>query len=78
MKGGINMLTEKQIQVLDTVGTLDGFRYFSGNFEENLHNCPTICAVSHKFYVVGPGYEIECENLKKATSVFNALFKHLI
>jgi len=72
------MLSEKQIQVLHTVGVADDFRYFSGYNIKNFHSIPTIYAVTGKFYVVGPGYEIECDNLKKATSVFNVLFKHLI
>ena len=72
------MLNKDQIKALGTVGTMDGFRYFSGNNTENHHSCPAIYTVTGKFYVVGPGYEIKCDDLKKATSVFNVLFKHLI
>jgi len=72
------MLNKEQIKALDTVGVVDGFRYFSGYNVENSHSIPTIYAVTGKFYVVGPGYEVKCDNLKKATSVFNVLFKHII
>ena len=69
------MLNKKQIKVLDTVGILDGFRYFSGNNTENHHNCPTIYAVSGKFYVVSPGYEIECKDFEKAAEIYHEIFK---
>ena len=72
------MLSERQIEVLHTIGIVDGFRYFSGYNMRNSHNCPTIYAVSGKFYVVGPGYEVECKNFRKAIEEYRKAFKHLV
>ena len=72
------MLSKEQIQVLGTVAPKDGFRYFSGHCPENSHNLPAIYAISHKFYVVGPGYEIECKNFDEAVKEYIKTFRYLI
>lgn len=64
------MLDKKQIEVLDSIGILDGFRYFSGYDGRNHHNCPTIYTVGGNFYIVGPGFQVECENFKEATNEY--------
>jgi len=69
------MLSKEQIRVLGTIAPMDGFEYFSGYCSENSHNLPAIYAISHKFYVVGPGYKIKCKNFEKAIEMYRKTFK---